>query len=165
MQQKVFGIFWATMVVAGTLFSAGCATTGSDLLASGQAGISTAGQPSPFTDTKVIQSNEGLVITGAVKRKVLGNATANPGHVDVVVYDVKGAVLAKASNMVHFSVFAAKNRVGSMAPLAGFSFELPLRATEGAQVRLAFHKESPFTWSNVFDCGDNQAIAQNSRKS
>lgn len=165
MQQKAFGIFWATMVVAGALFSVGCATTGSDLLASGQAGISTAGQPSPFTDTKVIQSNEGLLITGSVKRKVLGNATANPGHVDVVVCDAKGAVLAKASNMVRFSVFTAKNHVRTIAPLAGFNFEFPLRAPEGVQVRLAFHEENPLTWSNVFDCGDNQAIAQNSRKS
>ncbi|MBI5522454.1 MAG: hypothetical protein HY910_07485 [Desulfarculus sp.] len=155
MLQKSFGIALATLVAAGALLSAGCATTGADLRASGQATVNEAGQPTPFTDTKVIQADEGLVITGAVKRKVLGNATANPGHIDVVVYDAKRAVLAKASKMVRFSVFTAKNQVRTMAPLASFRFEFPVRAAEGAHVRLSFHKESPFTWSNDFDCGDN----------
>ncbi|MBI5522449.1 MAG: hypothetical protein HY910_07460 [Desulfarculus sp.] len=165
MLQKSFGIALATLVAAGALLSTGCATTGADLRASGQAAISESGQPSPFTDTKVIQSNEELVITGAVKRKVLGTATANPGHVDVAVYDAKGAVIAKASNMVRFSVFTAKNQTRSLAPLAGFKFEFPVKAGDGLQVRLAFHEESPFTWSNVFDCGNNRALTQASRNS
>ena len=150
-------------LLAGIASSFGCATNSTDILAGGLVPVVVPEQRNPFTEIRVLQAGEGLLINGAVKHSVLGNATTNPGHVDVVLYDVGGAVLAKASHMVRFYAFTAKNQTRTLAPQAGFRFEFPIRAPEVTQVRLAFHETTPFTWSTVFDCGDNRAVGQAAR--
>jgi hypothetical protein len=145
------------------LLAAGCATTGADLMAGGAVSVVTLGQPTPFTDITVVQTEKELLISGVVQRRVLGTSSVYPGHVDVVVYDAKGAILAEASHEVRFKVFSVKNTTSGLAPLAGFKFGFPIQSLEGTQVRLAFHETTPFSWSTVFDCGNNQAVAQTSR--
>ena len=165
MNNRLLGRFTLVALGVTALFATGCASTGTNLLNSGGASVVTVDQPTPLAGTQVVQAGDELVISGDVKRRVLGTASANPGHVDVVVYDARGAVLAKASHMVRFSVFTAKNQTRTLAPQAGFSFRFPVKASEGTQVRLAFHETTPFSWSNLFDCGDNRAAAQVSRNS
>lgn len=165
MNNRLLGRFTLMALGVTALFATGCAATGTNLLAGGGASVVTVDQPTPLTGTKVVQAGDELVISGNVNRRMLGVSSTNPGHVDVVVYDAGGTVLAKASRMVRFSVFTAKNQTRTLAPQAGFSFSFPVKASEGTQVRLAFHQTTPFSWSNVFDCGDNRAAAQVSRNS
>lgn len=165
MNNRLLGRFTLVALGVTALFATGCASTGTNLLTSGGASVVTVDQPTPFTGMKVVHAGEELVISGDVNRRVLGTDSVNPGHVDVAVYDARGAVLAKASHMVRFRVFSAKNRSRGLAPQAGFRFGFPIPASEGTQVRLAFHETTPFSWSTVFDCGENRAAFQVSHNS
>ena len=158
-----FKLLVVIVLLAGTVSLFGCATNSTDNLAGGLVPLVTPEQRNSFTEISVLQAGEELVISGAVNRRVLGTAFANPGHVDVVVYDATGTILAQASHMVRFYAFTAKNQTQTLAPQARFSFRFPIRATRGTQVGLAFHKTTPFSWSTVFDCGDNRAADQVSR--
>ena len=154
---------WGAGLLAMAIAVSGCATTGADLQAGGVASVVAVDRPNPFTEVKVIQQGDDLLVSGAVNRLVLGSATPNPGHVDVVVSDARGSILAKASHMVHYNVFTAKNQTRSLAPQAAFNFSFPLRAPQGTQVRLAFHEGRSLGLSQVFDCGDNKASGLGAR--
>lgn len=156
----------AAWLVVGVvaLFATGCAATGTNLVAAGTvSSVKSQAADAVFYDVKALQVTNDLVVSGAIKTTT-PFTTPPTGHVDVAVLDAQGAVLAKASYLVrHWVLLTKASQLSSSRP-PRFTFSFPMTPTTGTQVRLALHKDTPFSWSNLFDCGDNRAAAQVSRR-
>jgi hypothetical protein len=162
-RKPIARLFAASLLIAATLFATGCATTGSNpALTSKVSSAKTQGDEAIFYSVKAVQAENNLVISGSIKTAT-PFTTPPTGHVDVAVLDSQGAVLAKASHLARYRVLVTKaSQLSSQRP-PRFRFSFPLTPETGTQVKLALHKETPFSWSTVFDCGDNRALAQITR--
>jgi|GEM_PF-3615000 len=159
-RKPIARLFAASLLIAATLFATGCATTGSNpALTSKVSSAKTQGDEAIFYSVKAVQAENDLVISGSIKTAT-PFTTPPTGHVDVAVLDSQGAVLAKASHLVRYRVLATKASQLLFSDIPRFRFSFPMTPTAGTQVRLALHRDTPFSLSTVFDCGENQAVTQ-----